>query len=180
MNIPIMPVDWAAMFKPTMSLPELFLRGSAMYLAIFAFMRLFNRQRGALNAADFLVIVLVADAAQNAISADYRSITEGIVIVATIFMWDIALDALSFRSKWFHRLLNGAPVSLVEDGRLNWRHMRREMLTKDDVLEQLREQGIDDVSEVRRCFLETDGHMSVVKYDKGDDAPPVRGTRGLA
>jgi uncharacterized membrane protein YcaP (DUF421 family) len=71
------PIDWHGMFVPTMSLVELVIRGTVLYFAIFGFMRLFRRQAGALSMADLLVIVLVADAAQNAMASDYHSITEG-------------------------------------------------------------------------------------------------------
>jgi len=63
---PITAIDWHALFVPTVSLLELVLRGSVMYLAVFAAMRVFRRESGALSTADLLVVVLVADAAQNA------------------------------------------------------------------------------------------------------------------
>jgi uncharacterized membrane protein YcaP (DUF421 family) len=176
----VMAVDWAGMFRPTVSLVELFLRGSAMYLAIFAVMRIFRRQKGALNAADFLVLVLIADAAQNALSADYHSLTEGAVVVGTIFFWDLLLDALSFISKPLNRLINGDPILLVKDGRLNRRNMRREMLTRDDVLEQLREQGVNDIATVQRCYLEADGHFSVIKEEEDDSVRPSNFAEGVA
>ena len=75
-------IDWHAMFVPTVSLLEIVLRGSAVYLSIVALMRLFRREAGTLSTTDLIVVVLVADAAQNAMAADYHSITEGLVLVA--------------------------------------------------------------------------------------------------
>ena len=63
-------IDWAAMFTLEVSLLELFLRGTAMYLGIIALRRVFPRRKGALNAADLLVLLLVADAAQNGLLSD--------------------------------------------------------------------------------------------------------------
>ena len=88
-------IDWRALFVPTASLPELFLRGSMMYLFILALMRIFRREAGSISIADLLVIVLVADAAQNGMSAQYHSVTEAAVLVGTIFLWNFALDWLS-------------------------------------------------------------------------------------
>jgi uncharacterized membrane protein YcaP (DUF421 family) len=159
-------VDWHALFVPSVSLVELVLRGSAMYLFIFAAMRLFRREAGTISTADLLVAVLVADAAQNAMASDYHSITEGFVLVATIFAWNYGLDWLAFRFPRVHRLLNPRPLILIESGRIQWRNLRAEMLTRADLLEHLREQGVEDPSEVQRCFLEGDGHLSVIKRSK--------------
>lgn len=103
---PITAVDWHALFVPTVSLLELILRGSVMYLAVFAAMRVFRRESGALSTADLLVVVLVADAAQNAMASEYHSLTEGAVLVATIFAWNYGLDWLGFHFPGVHRLLN--------------------------------------------------------------------------
>ena len=73
------PVDWHKMFVPSVSLLELVLRGSIMYLAILAAMRIFRRQAGSLTTADLLVGVVVADAAQNGMASEYYSVTEGLV-----------------------------------------------------------------------------------------------------
>ncbi|MGV3710227.1 MAG: DUF421 domain-containing protein [Gemmatimonas sp.] len=162
-------MDWKAIFTPQVSLLELFVRGSLMYLGILLVMRVFRRQKGALNAADFLVLVLVADAAQNAISADYHSVTEGAVVVGTIFFWDYVLDTLSFISRPLNHFLNGKPLLLVDNGKLQRHNMRREMLTSEDVIEQLREAGIEKLEQVKACYLETDGHFSVIRL-AGDNS----------
>ena len=81
MNILI--ADWNAMFVPAVGLFEIVLRGTIMYLVLFAILRfLGRRQAGHFGPADLLVIVLIADAAQNALGAEYRSVTEGILLVS--------------------------------------------------------------------------------------------------
>lgn len=156
-------VDWRAVFIPTVGLAELVVRGSIMYFGILMLMRLLRRQKGALNTADLLVLIIVADAAQSGMAAQYTSVSEGMILVGTIFFWDYALDALAFVSPSFRKLLNDPPLPLVKDGQLQRHNMRKEMLTKEDVLEQLREQGVDDIADVRQCCLESDGHFSVIR-----------------
>ncbi len=168
-------VDWHAVFVPSMALLELFVRGTAMYLGILVFMRLLNRQKGALSTADLLVLIVVADAAQNAMSAQYTSLTEGIFLVGTIFLWDYVLDRLSYHSPAFRKLLSEPPVLLIADGQLQYRNLKKEMLTRDDVLEQLREQGVDDIKHVRKCCLESDGHFSVIRMDDSAVRPASKG-----
>jgi uncharacterized membrane protein YcaP (DUF421 family) len=169
-------VDWHSLFVPSMGLLELVVRGSFMYLIILAAMRLFRREAGTLSTADLLVVVLVADAAQNAMASDYHSITEGVVLVGTIFAWNYALDWLGYRSPRVYRLLHPPPLVLVKDGRIHRRNLRTEMLTLDDLKEQLREQGVEDVAQVKQCFLESDGHLSVIKRSGDEQRTPKKRT----
>ena len=161
-------IDWRSLLVPSVSLLELILRGSVMYLFILGVLRLFRREAGALGTADLLVIVLVADAAQDAMTSSYSSVPEGLVLVGTIFGWNYLLDWLGYRNRWVYRLLHSPPLLLVENGRINRRNLRAEMLTLDELHSFLREQGIEDVSEVRRCYLEPDGHLSVIKREPGE------------
>ena len=165
------------MFVPSVSPLELVLRGSIMYLAILAAMRVFRRQAGSLSTADLLVVVLVADAAQNGMASDYHSVTDGLVLIATIYAWNYLLDVAAFRWRPVHRLLNPPPLALVQDGRVVRRNLRQEMLTLGDLMEQLREQGVERLSEVRHCCLEGDGHLSVIRRKDGDDADAGGRTR---
>ena len=110
-------IDWHATLVPTVNLLEIILRGSAVYLLIVLFFRLFRRPAGALSTADLIVVVLVADAAQNAMAAEYHSVTEGAVLVLTIVLWNFVLDWLAYRSRWVYRLLHARPALLIENGK---------------------------------------------------------------
>jgi uncharacterized membrane protein YcaP (DUF421 family) len=168
-------IDWHGLFVPTVHPLEVVLRGSVMYLFILALMRVLRRDPGALSTADLLVIVLVADAAQNAMASEYRSLTEGAILVGTIFAWNYGLDWLAFRSRWVHRLLNPKPLLLIKNGRVQRRNLRAELLRESDLAEQLRQQGVEDFGEVKRAFLEPDGHLSVIRYsDEDEDRPPPK------
>ena len=162
-------VDWGAIFIPSGSLFELVVRGTLMYFAIFAGFRILRRDAGSLAIADLLVIVLVADAAQNAMAAEYKSLTEGLVLVGTIFAWDYVLDWAAYRSPAIRRVLQAPPLILVKDGHLLKRNLRQEMMTVDELRALLREHGVDDLARVKRCCLESDGQISVIQKD--DEAP---------
>ena len=176
---PVLQIDWHDLLVPTTSLLELVLRGSIVYLGILAAMRVLRREAGELSTADLLVIVLVADAAQNAMANEYHSITEGAVLIATIFGWSYLLDWLGYRYPWFHSLLHRAPLPLIKDGRVLRRNLRSEMLTIGDLKEQLREQGVAELAEVKRCYLEADGRLSVIRHS-GDDHPPAEPKRAVS
>ena len=85
----LLQVDWAGLFIPTHSVAEMVVRGTLMYLALFLILRfLMKRQGGSIGIADLLVIIIIADAAQNAFAKEYSSVTEGVVLVLTIIFWD--------------------------------------------------------------------------------------------
>jgi uncharacterized membrane protein YcaP (DUF421 family) len=158
-------LDWREMFVPSGNPLELVLRASLMYLLILAGFRLFRRDAGSLSVSDLLVVVLIADAAQNGLAGEYRSITEGAIVVGTIFAWNYALDWLAFHSRIGYWLLHPPPLLLVSHGQILGRNLRSEFITRGDLLEQLREQGVEDVRNVKKCYLESDGKMSVIRED---------------
>jgi uncharacterized membrane protein YcaP (DUF421 family) len=164
-----MEVDWQSLFSLSMSPLELIVRGSAVYwflLLIFRF--LLKRDVGAVGIADVLLLVLVADAAQNAMAGEYRSVTDGFILVATIIGWNFGLDYLKFKVPIIRRLVEPAAICLVREGRILRRNLRRELITDEELQAQLREHGIDDVNEVSAAYMESDGQISVLKRS-GDD-----------
>ena len=168
-------INWHQMFVPTGSVLELVVRGSVMYLLILAGFRIFRRDAGSLSVSDLLVVVLIADAAQNGMAGEYKSLTEGVVIVATIFAWNYILDWLAYRSRFVYWLLHPPSLLLIRNGQIQFRNLRSQLITKDDLLEQLREQGVEGVERVKACFLESDGRMSVIREnDVQSTGPPQK------
>jgi uncharacterized membrane protein YcaP (DUF421 family) len=160
----LLKVEWAELFIPYHSLAEMIVRGTIMYIALFFILRfLMKRQAGSIGIADVLVIVIIADAAQNAFAKEYQSITEGVVLVATIVFWDFVMDWASYRLPLFQRLVQPAPLPLIADGRMILRNMRREYITVDELRSQLRRQGVDDITDVQSACMEGDGQISVIK-----------------
>ncbi len=150
------------MFVPTESIFEVVIRGTIMYIGMFALLRVFRRQAGSVGIADLLVIVVIADAAQNGMAGDSRSITEALILIATIVLWDWFFDYLGFKSPFWERILQPQPLLLIQNGEIIQKNLDQEMIKEDDLLAQLREEGIDDFSRVRKCYLESNGHFSVL------------------
>jgi uncharacterized membrane protein YcaP (DUF421 family) len=162
-------INWEEMFIPSDSITEIFLRGTITYLILFAFLRFFmKRQTGQLGIADLLVIVVIADAAQNAMSNDYKSITEGILLVGTIVFWNYALDWLGHRFPLIERLTRPKALPLILDGKVLRRNMRQEMITEEELMSQLRQQGVEDVKEVKKAYIEGDGNISIITNKPGE------------
>jgi uncharacterized membrane protein YcaP (DUF421 family) len=166
-------IDWRSMFVPTESIPEVIVRGTIMYLGMFALLRIFRRQAGALGIADLLVIVVIADAAQNGMAGESKSITEAMLLIATIVAWDWVFDYLGFKSPFWKRILEPEPLLLIEDGKIIGKQLEKELMTEDDLLSQLRQQGVEDPSIVKKCYLESNGRFSVLT-----EMPDIRKQNG--
>jgi uncharacterized membrane protein YcaP (DUF421 family) len=164
----LIEVDWAGIFVPTHSLAEMVVRGSLMYIALFLILRfVMKRQTGSVGIADILVIVVIADAAQNAFSKQYQSFGEGVVLVATIVFWDFVIDWLSYTYKPFGKLMQPPPLALIKNGKLLRRNMRQEFITLDELKSQLRREGVEDIADVKAALIEADGAISVIKKADG-------------
>ncbi|HWE36992.1 MAG TPA: YetF domain-containing protein [Isosphaeraceae bacterium] len=164
----IFGVDWRGVFAPRVPLAEVVVRGSLVYLALIVMMRLARkRAMGTVGMADLLMIVLIADAAQNAMAAGYRSVTDGVVLVATLLAWNQALDWLGDRSDLVRRLVRPPSLLLVRDGRMLRKNMRFEMISEEELRSVLRKQGIDDLGRVKEARMEPDGAISVVERAPG-------------
>jgi uncharacterized membrane protein YcaP (DUF421 family) len=159
-----MSVDWDSVFVPTVGIAEIVLRGTIMYLGLFAVLRFIGRrQAGNFGPADLLVIVLIADAAQNGLGKEYGSVTEGLILVLTIVGWEYLIDWLQYRYPALRPIFTPPPLTLIENGCIIRSNLRRELLTEDELRAQLREKEVLSYSEVKVAKLEGDGRLSVIK-----------------
>jgi uncharacterized membrane protein YcaP (DUF421 family) len=173
-SVPLMR-DLAELFAIHVPLWEIALRGTSIYFLLFALFRfLVPREMGAVGVADLLVLVLVADAAQNAMAGDYKTISEGAILICVIVGWNVAFDWLAFRFPRFARFAQPGPLRLVRDGAVLERNMARQLVTTDDLMTKLRQHGVDDVKKVKSAFLEPDGEISVILFSGHAEAPPKR------
>lgn len=170
-------VDWSQVWGRDIPFLEIFVRGTAVYLGLFLMLRLvLKRQAGTVGITDLLVVVLIADAAQNGMAGAYRSVPDGLLLVATIIFWSYLLDWLSFRFPVVRRLVDPPALCLVRAGVMQQRNMRRELITVEDLMAQLREQGVDDLAQVKHANMEGDGRISVITY-REDNKPSHAGER---
>jgi uncharacterized membrane protein YcaP (DUF421 family) len=154
------------LFQLTVPPWELVLRGTATYWFLFVVFRfLLKRDVGSLGIADVLVLVLIADASQNAMSGGYESLSDGAILVGTIIGWNYALDWAAFRWPIVRRFAEQPPLPLVEHGNVRRRNLAKELMSVDDLMAKLREHGVEDVSQVKKAFMEGDGTITVIRND---------------
>lgn len=160
--MPWLHLNWPLLFTPSQPILETVVRGTTTYLALFVLLRLFRRQTGSLGAADLLVLLLIADASQNALAGEYRSITDGLILVSTIVAWEYILDWLAYHVPAFGKIIERQPLVVIENGKLNQANLRKELMSEEELLSQIRQKGVDAFERVRRSFIEGDGHVSVI------------------
>jgi uncharacterized membrane protein YcaP (DUF421 family) len=164
----ILGFDIGAAFTPDVSLFEIVIRGAIMYLAIFVLLRVVLRGRtGSMTTSDVLVLVIISDAAQNAMSSSYTSITDGIVLVATIVGMSWLFDWLAYHVAFMRRFVHPERKPLVINGRVIRKNLAQELMTEDELMTQLRLQGADQIQQVKAAFLEGNGEISVIQLPRG-------------
>ena len=163
-----MDIAWSELFAMESHPVEMFVRGTVMYWFIFLLLRLAGRRDiGSLGVADLLVFMLIADAAGNAMAGESTSLPAGMIVVGTMVLWTVLVDRLAYFFPSLRRWLEAEKILLVRDGVPQRRGMRHEYITMEELMTELRLHGVDDVRQVRRAYIESDGKISVLLHKGG-------------
>ena len=158
----LLPDDWLPVFTIETPLLELLVRGAALYFGILILMRLMPRRVGAVLATmDLIFALLIAEAAAHALG-EYTSISDAVVMIATLMACNYTVNFLSFHVRVIERLVASPPTKIIEDGRILWRNMRREYVTEQELMSHLREQGLEAVSQVKIAYVEGEGRITAI------------------
>lgn len=162
------PIKWSSVFKPDTPMLEIIIRGSVTYLVIFILLRIILKRQsgGNIGMTDVLVIVMLADASQNAMAGGYNSVTDGILLVAVIIGWSFFLDWLGFHWPFFQRLLRPPKLPLVDNGKMLRKNMRKELITEEELLTEIRKEGYESLEHIAKAYMESDGNISVIPKEK--------------
>jgi uncharacterized membrane protein YcaP (DUF421 family) len=156
-------INWQEILMFDVPFLEIFVRGSIMYLFLILIMRFgMNRVMGTIGVSDMLVIVVIADASQNAMAGSYNSVGDGLVLVGTIVFWAWLFDFLSYHFPVLESILQPRQVCLIRNGRYMRQNMAKELITKEELMGQLRINGIEDIKQVKEACIESNGEISVI------------------
>lgn len=158
----IIGLQWDEMFIPSLSLLEVFVRGTLTYWIIYVCLRVFRRGTGQLSISDLLLITMISDAAQNAMAGTYESISEGAVLIVTLVFWDYAIDFMGYKKILFGKFARPEPILLIRNGRMLKANMEKQLMDEEELNGLLRENGVDDYKTVKTCYLESTGNISVI------------------
>ncbi|HWO72974.1 MAG TPA: YetF domain-containing protein [Dehalococcoidia bacterium] len=151
------------MFDLDVSAWNIAARTAVVYVALLVGLRLAGkRELGQMTPFDLAVVLLIANAVQNAMVGPDTSVTGGLIAAGVLLAVNRGVAFGRDRISWFRRVVEGTPTLLVDDGRLLTDHLRREGLDEDEVLMALREHGFADLKGIRMAVLETDGSISII------------------
>jgi uncharacterized membrane protein YcaP (DUF421 family) len=149
----------------TLAIPvwNVVLRTAAVYLVVLIGLRLAGkREIGQMTTFDLVVLLLLANAVQNAMVGPDTSLTGGILAAVVLLLMNAVVARLRLRWPRLRRLVEGSPTLLVLRGEVLTDHLRREGLDQETLEAALREHGVVDLRDVEMAVLEIDGSISVV------------------
>lgn len=141
------------------------IRTMMIYAALLVSMRLMGkRQLGEMELSEFVVASLIADLASHPLQDVGIPMINGLVPIFTLFCCELLIAGLSLKSVRLRTLLFGKPSMLILRGQIRQKEMRANRFTVDELMQELRNQGIVDISQVEYAILETDGQLNVIPF----------------
>ncbi|HZK97810.1 MAG TPA: YetF domain-containing protein [Prolixibacteraceae bacterium] len=135
----------------------------AVYLFIIVAIRLFGKKELAqLSIIDLVFILLISNAVQNAMVGSDSSLAGGLVAASTLFVANYLLKYLLYRFPKLGIAVQGVELMLIYKGQLNVSNMNKARITREEILEAVREHGVSEIREVDLAVLETDGNISII------------------
>ena len=140
------------------------LRGAVIYLILFVLFRVFGQRTLAqVTPFDFVVLLIVGEATQQALLGDNFSITQAAVVIATLLLLERLWDLLAWRFPRFRRVAESRPLVLMVDGVLDRQAMRRVQVTEEDILQAARAgPGVERMDQIKHVVLESTGGLSII------------------
>jgi uncharacterized membrane protein YcaP (DUF421 family) len=155
------------MFPGTHVILEIVLRTIVIYLVVLIGVRLSGkREVGQMTPFDLVLLLLISNSVQNAMTGPDTSVLGGIAAAATLLLLNYLVAELSGTNRRFRKVIEGQPTLLVHDGQLLTAHLAKEHVSMDELERSLREHGINNYHDVALAVLEVDGSISCLKYDE--------------
>jgi len=156
------------MFDPTLHWAELIARGVLTYVFLLALLRVTGkRQIGQMAPFDLVLLLVLSNAVQNAMTGGDNSFTAGVISAVTLVTTNWVVGRLTARSKWLEALVEGRPRVLIKEGHVLEEAMAGEKITRHELMAALRAEGCACLSDVHFAVLENSGHITVVPRREG-------------
>ena len=142
---------------------EIVVRTTAVYLLVLLGIKLLGKKELAqMSAPDLVMVLLLANAVQNAMVGQDSSLVGGLLAAVLLLTLNRVLNTLTYRSQRLESFFSGTPTLLVHDGEILVPHCKREQVTVADIEMAMREHGLDDLHSVKSAVLESDGSISII------------------
>jgi uncharacterized membrane protein YcaP (DUF421 family) len=152
---------WQDMLVAGVPVAEKVVRTIAVYIFLIVGLRLFGkRELGQLNPLDFIVLLLLSNTVQNAIIGNDNSLVGGLIGAAVLFVFNDILVRYAYRSPQARRMIEGRAEELIHIGRVVPSALRRNLITREELVAAARKQGIEHLKDVESAHLEVSGAVS--------------------
>lgn len=140
------------------------LRAVAIYVVLVIIFRISGRRSiSQITNFDFVLLLIISEATQNAMLGSDYSMTNGFLVILTLVGLDILLSVWKERSPTVEKLLDGVPMVIVEDGKPLRERMNKARIGDDDVLIAARQlQGLERMEQIKYAVLERNGGISII------------------
>jgi uncharacterized membrane protein YcaP (DUF421 family) len=140
------------------------LRAGAIYIALMVLFRISGRRSlGEMTSFDFVLLLIIGEATQQALLGDDFSVTNAVLVIVTLLTIDIGFSLLKRRSKRFGKLIDGGPTIVVENGQYLRHRMYEARIEEDDILQAARlSQGIETLDQIKFAIIERNGQISII------------------
>jgi uncharacterized membrane protein YcaP (DUF421 family) len=140
-----------------------------VYVFIIVAIRLFGKKELAqLSVVDLVFILLISNSVQNAMVGPDATLLGGLVAAVTLFLANYLLKYLQYRFPKFGKIVQGDAIMLIYEGKYLESHLKKARITKEEIMEAVREHGVSTIEEVNLAIMEVDGSISVLsgKFQK--------------
>lgn len=140
-----------------------FIRAAIIYVVIIIAVRLMGkRQVGELKPHELVITILISAIAVIPLEENSMPLANCLVPIMLFVSLEIIMSVISMKSLWFRNLLQGRPIFIIRQGKLDQKKLKQLRLTMDDVVDALRQKDIFDISQVEDAIIETNGSISVL------------------
>jgi len=155
------------------------LYSAIIYIFIIIGLRLLGkRELRQLSVVDLVFIMLISEVVGDVMRASDDSLKSGLLGAATLILINKGIELWKYKSKKFNRFMDGIPVVLIRNGKLNKKEMLKNKITIEDIEQIGRENGISDISTITLAILEVDGKVSILDDEKIKTEIPIEGLKG--
>jgi len=142
---------------------DIVIRAAVAFLFILLLTRVVGRRElNTLEPFDLILLVVIGDLVQQAVTQSDYSVTGAVLAVSTFAVLTVFVSFLGYKVTWLRPVLEGDPIIVVHDGKPIERNLRRERLTIEEVAANARLQQIGSLEDVQWAVLETNGQISFI------------------
>ena len=143
---------------------DIAIRSAVIFVFIYVLMRIIGRRElSSLEPFDLILLVVLGDSVQQAVTQDDYSVTGAFIVVSTIALLQVFVSYVNFKVPRLRSVIDGEPIVIIQDGKVIEGNARRERLTLEDIAEAARMQQIASLEDVQWAVLETSGELTFIE-----------------